>query len=95
MTTKDAAQRVRQQVRGTSVPEEPLILRVYRTTAMQPREVEQKFHLLLNAAVHTRPTGNTGSREWFETSTEFLDAIAAVLGLETLQADEPNMTLPR
>lgn len=87
MTTRDAAARIREQARGTAVPEDPLILRVYRGANVDPRTAERTFHMLLTAADHVRAVASGGGREWFETSVEFLDAIANVLGLETLQAD--------
>ncbi len=90
MTTRDATSRVREQARGTAMPEEPLILRVYRSKTVEPRAAERSFHMLLNAADHTRVNNNAGGREWFETSVEFLDTIASVLGLETLQAEQSS-----
>jgi len=89
MTTRDATVRIQEQARGTAIPEQPLVLRVYIGDGIDLRQIERTFHALLNAADHTRsdsPTA-TGSREWFETSVEFLDTIAATLGLTTLQAE--------
>jgi hypothetical protein len=87
MTTKDASERVRQQARLTGVPEDPLLLRVYQHPTREPRDVEKDFHVLLNAADHTRGDTKTGGKEWFETSIEFLDAIAEVLGLKVTSAE--------
>lgn len=87
MTTKEASERVRQQARQTGIPEDPLLLRVYQHPSKEPREVEKEFHLLLNAADHTRSETKTGGKEWFETSLEFLDAIAEVLGLTVTGED--------
>ena len=89
MTTRDATTRVRQQARLTGLPEDPLILRVYRSSSRTPRQMEQAFHRLLNAADHTRDTTERGGTEWFSTSVEFLDAIAQTLDFEALQADTP------
>lgn len=90
MTTRDASVRVQEQARGTAIPEQPLILRVYTSDGVDLRQAERGFHALLNAADHTRSDSpaSTGSREWFETSVEFLDTIAATLGLTTLQAED-------
>lgn len=90
MTTREATSRVREQARGTAMPEEPMILRVYRSKTIEPRAAERSFHMLLNAADHTRVSNDAGGREWFETSVEFLDTVAAVLGMETLQAEAPS-----
>lgn len=86
MTTKDAGIRVKQQARLTGMPEDPLLLRVYQHDSRDPRDVERDFHRLLDAADHTRSNSTAGGREWFETSVEFLDTVAAVLGLETREA---------
>src|SRR5690606_10519373 len=91
MTKVDAEARVREQTRQTAVPEDPVILRVYASPSRDPQDVERDFHRLLNAADHTRPTKGSSGREWFETSIEFLDAIAKVLGLVNIRPDE---TLP-
>jgi hypothetical protein len=87
MTTRDAEGRVRQQARQTSVPEDPLLLRVYQHPTMDPRIAEKTFHRLLVAAEHTRGDTRTGGTEWFETSVDLLDTIAGVLGMTVHQAD--------
>ena len=81
MTKSDAFQRVRTQARQAGLPELPVLLRVYRSPDHDPRELEGKYHQLLDAADH--PRGPAGT-EWFATRLEFLDTIAQVLGLETL-----------
>ncbi len=86
MTTREATGRLREQARGTAMPEEPLILRVYRSKTIEPPAAERSFHMLLNAAGPHSRQQQRGGREWFETSVEFLDTVASVLGLETLQA---------
>lgn len=87
MTTKEMKERVRQQARGTHVPEEPLLLRSYRHADLHPRDAERIFHRLLLAADHNSPYKKTGSKEWFETSVEFLDTVAETLGM-TIDAAE-------
>jgi hypothetical protein len=87
MTSKDASERVRQQARLTGVPEDPLLLRVYQHPTRDPRDIEKDFHLLLNAADHSRGDTKTGGKEWFETSIDFLDAIAEVLELTVTSAE--------
>lgn len=89
MTSKDAGERVKQQARQTAVPEDPLLLRVYQSDTLEPRELEKTFHRLLIAADHTRAeTSSAGGKEWFETSIEFLDTIAATLDLRVLDAED-------
>jgi|GEM_PF-527914 hypothetical protein len=88
MTSRAAAVRVREQARLTGVPEDPLLLRVYQHPDRDPRDIERDFHNLLDAADHSRSGSKTGGKEWFETSTEFLDAIASVLGLIVTSAED-------
>lgn len=87
MSSGDATTRIRQQTRQTAVPEDPLILRVYKSSGRDPAAIERDFHRLLNAADHTRESQGWAGREWFETSVQFLDAIAAVLGLTTVDIE--------
>lgn len=79
--------RIRAQVRQTGAPEDPLLLRVYLTD--RPAATEQTFHRLLDAAEHSRSAGATVGREWFCTTIDFCDEIAAALGLDILAADLP------
>ena len=83
-TDRSAADRVKGQVKGAWVPEEPVVLRVYYRADLLPRDLERAFHLLLKSADHepgkVKPRGN----EWFETSLDFLDAIARVMGLDVI-----------
>jgi len=57
---------------------------------MPPEELESYFHSMLTAAGHSRSTGKRSGREWFFTNLEFLDALAALLKLETHKATEPR-----
>jgi hypothetical protein len=77
--------RIRAQARQAGAPEEPLLLRVY--VAPEPGMSERSFHRLLDAAEHSRNEGATAGREWFSTTLEFCDEIAAALRLEVLAAD--------
>jgi hypothetical protein len=60
-------------MRASQTPEEPLLLRIY------VGQDERSFHRLLEAADHAR------GREWFATTLEFCDEIAAALGLRILE----------
>jgi hypothetical protein len=77
----DVIVRFRNQTRTTALPEEPILLRIYRTEAQDGARVENSFHRLLEAADHNRSVARTAGREWFVTSTRFLDEVANVLRL--------------
>lgn len=89
MTTKDAGVRVKAQARQSGVPEDPLLLRVYQSDTYEPAALEKVFHRLVKAADHVRDS-TSGGTEWFETSVEFLDTIAEVLGARTILTEEPE-----
>lgn len=74
--------RFREQIRTTALPEDPVLLRVYRCEENDSIRHERKFHALLEAADHDRSTARTGGTEWFLTSLKFLDEVAATLDLE-------------
>jgi T5orf172 domain len=77
----DVIMRFRNQIRTTALPEEPILLRVYRTNGDSAAHAEAAFHRLLDAADHSRNIGKSAGREWFLTHTRFLDEIANTLGL--------------
>ncbi len=74
--------RIREQQRATNMPEDPWMLRVYRSPTISPEDLERKFHKMLDAAGHGRSNGRRAGKEWFYTNLEFLDAIAEVLSLD-------------
>lgn len=82
--------RVREQQRMTGLPEDPWTLRVYRSVDHSPAEMERVFHDLLDAAGHSRASGQYAGREWFATNLEFLDAIARAMGFEIHEARVPE-----
>lgn len=82
-TTNQAWTRVISQARQTGMPEDPFLLRVYKTG--EPTAVEGKFHMLLDAAEHQRSVGTAVGTEWFVTTIEYCDAVAEVLDLEVLK----------
>jgi T5orf172 domain len=77
----DVIVRFRNQTRTTALPEEPILLRIYRADGASAASAEAAFHRLLDAADHSRTTGKSAGREWFLTHTRFLDEIARTLGL--------------
>lgn len=92
-------ERVNQETRGAGVPEHRRVLRAYLTTDGEKpshKEIERQFHDLLDSAGHAGPKrGSTehqhGGREWFYTSVEFLDQVAGLLDLETIEVDAPDL----
>ena len=77
----DVIVRFRNQTRTTALPEEPILLRIYRTSGDPAAPAEAAFHRLLDAADHSRTIGKSAGREWFLTHTRFLDEIARTLSL--------------
>jgi hypothetical protein len=84
--SKGAVSRFLGQTRITALPEDAILLRVYR--AENPREEEQWFHGLLSAAGHRGTEGKAAGVEWFLTNLAFLDEIAAARGLEAVRYEE-------
>ncbi len=83
-------QRFNAQRRETVLPEDPILLRVYPADGADSQKIEQQFHQLLEAADHLRREGRTVGREWFLTTTKFLDAIASTLGLAVREVFDPD-----
>lgn len=84
----DVIVRFRNQIRTTALPEEPILLRIYRTNGDTAASAEATFHRLLDAADHSRTIGKSAGREWFLTHTRFLDEIASTLGLHVEYINE-------
>ena len=87
-SARDMRERIDQIANQTAAPEPRRVLRLYRPTKTAPdvHDIERTFHRLLDAAGHGGPRRSSverqfGGTEWFETSVEFLDAIAVALGL--------------
>jgi hypothetical protein len=90
MTERYSKIRIREQQRATNMPEDPWTLRVYRSAALTPTELEARFHSILDAAGHGRSSGKSAGKEWFYTNLEFLDGVATLLGLEVHKAEIPT-----
>lgn len=82
----DALYRADSQTRVTALPEDPWLLRVYPAEASA--EVEQKFHSALSAADHSGVRTQRGGREWFLTSTKFLDHLASLFDLPIMVVND-------
>ena len=89
----DVIQRFKNQTRTTALPEEPILVRIYRTdlSGGGNGQVESDFHRLLEAADHTRSVARTAGREWFVTSTRFLDEVARVMRLPVVVVNETEV----
>lgn len=77
----DTIERFKAQTRTTALPEEPELLRIYGCTTEEAATMESQFHRLLSAADHSRSVARTAGREWFVTSTRFLDEVARAMNL--------------
>ena len=86
----DVIMRFRNQTRTTALPEEPILLRIYRTDASAAAPAENAFHRLLAAADHSRSVSRSAGREWFVTSTRFLDEVARVMKLSIEVVNDAN-----
>lgn len=88
----DVIQRFRNQTRTTALPEEPILLRIYKTDQQASGSAEDRFHRLLEAADHNRSVARTAGREWFVTSTRFLDEVARTLSLKIEVVNESEIS---
>ena len=88
----DVIVRFRNQTRTTALPEEPILLRIYRTALASAAPVESAFHRLLEAADHQRSVARSAGREWFVTSTRFLDEVARMMRLEIVVVNEADVS---
>ena len=82
MTERIVEMRIADQTRSTAMPEDPLILRVYRSASLSNSDLERKFHRILQSAGHNRTEAKHGGKEWYATNIEFIDEIAETLGLD-------------
>jgi hypothetical protein len=84
LTTSNVWQRVIDQSRQTSMPEDPIVVRIYHKEGIDLADVERKFQSTLVRMRHDQSSAKNAKagREWFATSEESLDAIAELMGLE-------------
>lgn len=79
-SSQDVIYRMQTHSRFTGIPEDPVLLRIYPVDASAA--AEKAFHEWLRAADHDGARGSTAGKEWFLTSTRFLDKVASSLNLE-------------
>ncbi len=89
-TVRDPSLRISEQARQTGLPEDPVLLRIYRDSdsSRSIGDLERSVHTLLEAADHDRSRARAGGREWFVTSLKFLDAVASALKLTIEEVSE-------
>lgn len=84
-STKNSVwQRIVEQNRQTSMPEDPKLLRIYHKESMDIESIEQKFHSTLDRVGHERSAARRtkAGKEWFASTLDAIDAIAELLDLE-------------
>ena len=84
-STKNSVwQRIVDQNRQTSMPEDPKLLRIYHKDQMDIDSIEQKFHTTLDRVGHERSAARRtkAGKEWFASTLDAIDAIAELLDLE-------------
>ncbi len=84
-STKNSVwQRIVEQNRQTSMPEDPKLLRIYHKDQMDIDAIEQKFHTTLDRVGHERSAARRtkAGKEWFASTLDAIDAIAELLDLE-------------
>ena len=95
-STKNSVwQRIVEQNRQTSMPEDPKLLRIYHKDQMDIDSFEQKFHTTLDRVGHERsaPRRTKAGKEWFASTLDAIDAIAELLDLEIekYEAEDSNL----
>lgn len=95
-STKNSVwQRIVEQNRQTSMPEDPKLLRIYHKDGMNIDEIEKKFHSTLDRVGHERSAARRtkAGTEWFATTLDAIDALAELMDLqiERYEATEENL----
>jgi hypothetical protein len=95
-STKNSVwQRIVEQNRQTSMPEDPKLLRIYHKEQMDIDSIEQKFHSTLDRVGHERSAARRtkAGKEWFASTLDAIDAIAELLDLEIekYEAEDSNL----
>jgi hypothetical protein len=83
-TNHSVWQRIVDQNRQTSMPEDPKLLRIYHKEGMNTEEIEKKFHHTLDSVGHERSAARRtkAGTEWFATTLEAVDALAELIELQ-------------
>jgi hypothetical protein len=92
-STKNSVwQRIVEQNRQTSMPEDPKLLRIYHKKDMNIDEIEKKFHSTLERVGHERSAARRtkAGTEWFATTLDAIDAIAELMELQIERYEVSN-----
>ena len=81
----DVTERIRQQVRSSAMPEDPVLLRIYQSD-ISPRVLERLLHRGLNCP---RAPGRLCGAEWFSTDLATIDACARSWGASVIFEVDP------
>lgn len=95
-STKNSVwQRIVEQNRQTSMPEDPKLLRIYHKDDMNIEAIEKKFHTTLDRVGHERSAARRtkSGKEWFATTLDAIDAIAELLELEIERYEDVALNL--
>jgi hypothetical protein len=94
LTTNSVWQRIVDQNRQTSMPEDPILVRVYHAEGIDLKETEAKImNTLRRVQFEQSAARNTkAGKEWFATNEDSIDAIAELLGL-TIVRFSPNQNI--
>lgn len=95
-STKNSVwQRIVEQNRQTSMPEDPKLLRIYHKDGMNIEAIEKKFHTTLDRVGHERSAARRtkSGKEWFATTLDAIDAIAELLELEIERYEDTQINL--
>ena len=90
LTTNTVWQRLVEQNRQTSMPEDPILIRVYHKNGIDLKSIESKIMETLTRMMHEQSSARytkTG-KEWFATNEDSIDAIAELLGLEIVKFNQ-------
>lgn len=87
LTTNSVWQRIVDQNRQTSMPEDPILVRVYFGDGIDLKETEAKImNTLRRVQFEQSAARNTkAGKEWFATNEDSIDAIAELLGLNIVR----------
>lgn len=94
-TQNSVWQRIVDQNRQTSMPEDPKLLRIYHKPNMNIDEIEKRFHSTLERVGHERSTARRtkAGTEWFASTLDAIDAIAELmeLSIESYETEEDSI----
>ena len=93
LTTNTVWQRLVEQNRQTSMPEDPVLIRIYHKDGIDLKSIESKIMETLTRVMHEQSSARytkTG-REWFATNEDSIDAIAELLGLEIVKFNQTSI----